>query len=288
MRIEDRTHKDAGVERDGFARFQVDFAARFGFDRFQEFHQIVALIIGAGNMVATAEIQPRQLREIRLQMRLDRRPGFAQRGEILFAQAVKVDAVHAFQMLGPQLVDRKAQARMRRTGVIPRHFAGGVQRIDAQADIEAVAAFACGGQFIGEARDLAGGIENHVVRYAQDFGQVFRLVCRAIRRDFAGVVLVGQFGFPQARRAHAIQMPRDQRGHAPHAERFQRGKQPDPAAIADVGEHAQVSPQRRRIDDERGAVDPRKIEMGECARIASPGFHDYDSSIRTRAARRVP
>jgi hypothetical protein len=39
-------------------------------------------------------------------------------------------------MLLLKLVDRKAKPRMGRTGIITRHLAFGMQRIDAQADIE--------------------------------------------------------------------------------------------------------------------------------------------------------
>ena len=47
-----------GIERDGFAGFEVDVEARFGADVFNERDQFIPLIIGARDVVAAAKVQP--------------------------------------------------------------------------------------------------------------------------------------------------------------------------------------------------------------------------------------
>ena len=113
---------------------------------------------------------------------------------------------------------------MRRARVIPRHFALGMQRIDAQTDIERVTTHPRRSQYRGKPGDLARRIENHMVGQMADFGEVFSLVSGAIGRDFTTVMFASQLGLPQPRRANAIEIAADQRRHPPHAERLHRGK----------------------------------------------------------------
>ena len=67
---------------------------------------------------------------------------------------------HACKMLGFQLINRKAKARMRGAWVIARHLPFGVLRIDAQADVKAAT---CDVQDRAEAINLPGRIEDHMV-----------------------------------------------------------------------------------------------------------------------------
>ena len=87
-------------------------------------------------MVAAAEVEPFELAEIGFEVIERDVPGALERLEILLAQGVHVQAVDQLDMLFGQLVDREAQPRMRRAGVIARHFAFGVERVEPQADIE--------------------------------------------------------------------------------------------------------------------------------------------------------
>src|SRR3546814_4486545 len=87
-------------------------------------------------MVAAAEIDPFELVEEGTQHWLHRVPGALERREILFAQAVHMDAVDALHMLGEQLADRKAKAAAWGGGVVFGDLALAVHRIDAQPDVE--------------------------------------------------------------------------------------------------------------------------------------------------------
>src|SRR3546814_20017749 len=90
-------------------------------------------------MVAAAEIDPFELVEEGTQHWLHRVPGALERREILFAQAVHMDAVDALHMLGEQLADRKAKAAARVGGVVFCDLALALHRIDAQPDVELLA-----------------------------------------------------------------------------------------------------------------------------------------------------
>ena len=93
--------------------------------------QIVDLIIGAGHMMAAAEIDPFQRAEEGAQHRLHGFPCALERRKILFAQAVHMDAVDALHMLGEQLGDGEAEAAARRGRIVFRDLAFAVHRIDA-------------------------------------------------------------------------------------------------------------------------------------------------------------
>ena len=91
----------ACVEGNCLAGFQIDVAAGFGTHRLDEFDQIVALVIGAGDMVATAEIEPFQLAEIGCNLGLQAFPCAFKRFEVLLAQCMEMQARYAFKMLWP-------------------------------------------------------------------------------------------------------------------------------------------------------------------------------------------
>ena len=83
--VEDFTHEYSGVERHGFSGFEVNLATGFGFDGYQERDQRFAVIIGAGDMVAAAKVEPFQLAEIGRDLGFERGPCAFERREVLFA-----------------------------------------------------------------------------------------------------------------------------------------------------------------------------------------------------------
>ena len=151
-----------------------------------------------------------------------------------------------------------------------------MHRVEAQAHVEARPMRL---QQLAEALDLAGGIEDHVVRQAADLGQVLGLVGSAVGGNLASIMLRRQPRFPQARGADPVKVLANDRRHAPHRKGLHRRQHLDSRPVADIGEDRQVLPQPRGIDDESGAIDAGKIEVGESARIAGSGFHkDFNLS----------
>ena len=104
-------------------------------DGFDEFHQPVAVVVVAGDMVTTAEIQPFELAEEGFEFWLNRSPRALQRFEPLFAERVHVQPVYSDQSVFGQLADGCSQARAGRAGIVFGNLAFGMFRIDAQADL---------------------------------------------------------------------------------------------------------------------------------------------------------
>jgi hypothetical protein len=87
--IKQFAYKNASVKRDGFAGFEIDFKAGFGADRFDELDQVVALVIGASDVMSATEVQPLKLAEIGCDLWLERFPRAFEWLKILLAQRVK-------------------------------------------------------------------------------------------------------------------------------------------------------------------------------------------------------
>src|SRR3546814_939864 len=103
--VEYLADQDAGIEGDRLAGFDHHVAVGRRAHLSQKGDQIVDLIIGARDMVAAAEIDPFELVEEGTQHWLHRVPGALERWEILYAQAVHMDAVDALHMLGEKMAE---------------------------------------------------------------------------------------------------------------------------------------------------------------------------------------
>ena len=273
MRIEDRADQNPGIERHGLAGLEINFSPGIFLEVEQELHQLVALVVGAGDVVAAAEIEPFELAEEGLEIVEGMVPGALQRREILFAQGVHVEAIDQRDMFFSQLVDGETEPRMRRARVIARHFAFGVERVDSQANVEALAARPRRLDDRAAPDDLAGRVENHVVRQAQHFIEIVGLVCGRIGRDLTVIELGGEPRFPQAGGADAVEILPDDRRDRPHREGLERGKHFYARLVADIGKDRQVRAQFRGVHHEGGAIDPGKVEMGESAWVSGFSFH---------------
>ena len=128
--IQNLAHQDTGIQRNRFARLQINLAAGPRLERFQEIDQRFAIIIIAGDMMTAAKIDPFQRLEMRCDNRLDLCPGLRQRIKSLFAQIVEVNTGQMLEMLWPQLADREAESAVRLAGIIFCRFAQRNFRID--------------------------------------------------------------------------------------------------------------------------------------------------------------
>ena len=63
--------EDAGVQRHRFARLDIEFQPGFLPDGLKKGNEVVDLIIGAGDMMAAAEVQPFKARDVRHDARFD-------------------------------------------------------------------------------------------------------------------------------------------------------------------------------------------------------------------------
>ena len=107
--IEHGADQDPGIKRHCLAGFKIDFGLSIVPHINQKLHQLVALIIGAGNVVPAAQVNPFEQAEIGLKVVERFIPGALQRLEVLLAQRVHMQAIDQLHMLLRQLIDRKAQ-----------------------------------------------------------------------------------------------------------------------------------------------------------------------------------
>ena len=276
--VQQRAHQNACIERDRLARFEDDFRAGVGSRVAQELDQFIALVIGAGDVVPAAHVDPLELAEIRFDRIEHPVPCGLERFKGLFAQIVEMDPLDPFHVLLGQLVEREAEPRTGRGRVVFGDLAGRHLRIDAQADRNVTSTCRDMVEDQRGALHLAGRIEDHVIRQAADFLKLVRLERRGIGGDFTVVEFGRQPRFPQAGGRDAVEIFADDMGGRPHRERLERGEHLDRGAIArgavaDVGQHLTIGAQLCRVHNERRAVDAGKVEMGESARITGFGFH---------------
>ena len=271
--VEQSPYENPGIECDRFAGLKIKLRPGVFLHILEEFDQLLALVVGAGDVVPSAHVDPFELAEIGLDHVKHRIPGALERFEVLFAEIVEVDAVDSFQILFGQLVEREAEPRSGRGGIVFRHFAGRNLRIDAQAHVEILPRSA---RILEDQRgtlQLAGRIENHMVGQATNLFEFLGLVGGRIGRDLAIVELARQPRFPQARRACAVEIFAYDRRGRPHAEGLERGQHLDFSSITNIGQNLAIGAQLRRVDHESGALDTGEIEMGEGTRIACLSFH---------------
>ena len=91
--VQYRPDEDTRIQRHRLTRFEIDFRARILFRIAQEFDQLLALVIGAGDMVAPAHVDPLELAEPRFDRIEHLVPCGMERFEILFAQIVEMDTI---------------------------------------------------------------------------------------------------------------------------------------------------------------------------------------------------
>ena len=279
--------QDAGVQRHGLARLQIDPNPVPGLQIAHEGDQIVGLIVGAGDVVPPAQVQPFDPAQQRRQLRLHRRPDARQRLEILLAQRMDMQTIDADQMVGRQLRHRKAQARTGLGRVVFGDLAFGMFGVQPQADLERLPFSPGLGDQIGEAGDLGRVVEDDVVRQTQDLGQVLRRIGRRIGGQLALVELARQPRLPQARGADPVEVFADHIGQRPHRKRLQRQKHARLRSVAHALQHGQIATDGRLVHHEGGRGDAVQVEMRKGARIAGLGLHSV-GPIRSPEGRPGP
>ena len=275
--VQDFADQYARVQRHRLSGFDIEIEPGLRLDGLKKGDEVVDLVVGAGNMVAAAKIQPFKIGNVGHDARFDRCPGALEREEILFAQIVDVEAIHAFQMLRPQLVDRKAEPTMRLRGVIFGHFAFGMERVQAQADVEVHTVLACSVDDRLQACDLAGAVEDDMIGNAQNFGEIIGLVGGAIGRDLTTIFLSAEARFIDARGADAVKIFADDGPERPHGKSLERAQHFDATAITNVAQDRKVAADRGLVHHKGGRGDAIEVEAGKGGGIAGAGFHNNNS-----------
>ena len=127
--------------------------------RICEFGQRGALIIMARYQMSAAEIEPAQLRRHRFKKRVQCIDRAGQRRKSLFAQCMDMQPPDHIRQFVLKLMQRRAQTRAGRAGVIFCHLPFRMHWIDAQAQLGIAA-----GNLLAETTRLLRGVNNDMGR----------------------------------------------------------------------------------------------------------------------------
>ncbi|MNR20360.1 hypothetical protein D3C85_1371960 [compost metagenome] len=97
------------------------------------FDQRIQVIIGTGNVMTAAEIEPFHAMQVLSELLFNHLECTLQRIRVLFAHRMEMQSVNAVQLFRPEIRQRDTHAGVVVTRIVQRHFDLGVLRIDADA-----------------------------------------------------------------------------------------------------------------------------------------------------------
>ncbi|KAF5042250.1 hypothetical protein DSECCO2_514570 [anaerobic digester metagenome] len=223
--------------------------------------QQVRVVVGAGDVVAAAEVDVLHAREELPEALFGGSDGPLQAVGVLFAQVVPVQARHPFEQVGPEVLAPDAQARARRARVVDGHRALGVLGVDAHAELDLPAeTLGLFGDQAPEGLQLAEGIEDDVVGRGAEVEDVGLGVAGREGVHLAAELLAAEPGLVRRTGADAVQdLPQD-REDAPHGEALERQQDLAARAFLDPGQHVQVAPDEPQVDHEGRRGDLARVE----------------------------
>ena len=109
----------AGLPADSFARFHDDLQMRVTCGEvLEDAHEFVAMVVLAGDVVASAEVHPLHLREVLAEVLFECGENAFESVCILFAERVEMQAFNAIKKVGPEFDFGYAKAGMLAAGVV--------------------------------------------------------------------------------------------------------------------------------------------------------------------------
>ena len=235
--VSDASDEFACLPADSFARFHDDLQVRVTCGEIlEDAHEFVAVVVLAGNVVATAEVHPLHLREVLAEVLFECGENAFEGVGILFAEGVEVESFNAIEELGLEFDFGHAEAGVLTAGVVNVCFDCRKFRVHADAGTDAV-----GERLVLETlplrkaveRDVVGGIENRV-----DF-VVF--VNRGKDVDFLVHLFAREAGFVKAGGGSAGEVFANERERTPEAVALEGADDFDAGLVLDIGENFHVA-----------------------------------------------
>ncbi|MNW49694.1 hypothetical protein D3C74_271240 [compost metagenome] len=243
-RIQHGRDQVTGVQRHGFARFQIHFQAVFVLHppnaRFQQRN----IVVFPRDVMAAAEIDPFHLRQPCSELLFNRIQRGRQIVRVLLAQGMKMKTRHALQQFRTEMLERHAKPRSdgaRVVDVVP-HLRGAF-RVNAQTD------FFTGRQHpIPVLLHLGERVKDHVIAELDDFVHLIVPVGRGKDVILLAHRLVTEPGFEQAAGCRPAQILADQRISGVHRKCFLRQNNLRARPLHDAAQDLQVLFQKFLID----------------------------------------
>lgn len=197
----------AGLPADGFARFHDDLQVRITCGEIlEDAHEFVAVVVLAGDVVATAEVHPLHLREVLAKVLFKCGENAFESVGILFAKCMEVEPVNAVEEFGLEFFFGHAEAGELTARVVNVGFDCRKFRVHADAGTHAV-----GERLVLESLPLRKAVERDMVRCIEnciDF-VVFVDGCKDV--DFLVHLFAGEACFVEARGGGAGEVFADER-----------------------------------------------------------------------------
>ena len=280
--VEHARHQHAGVHRRRLARLEDDLEVGVpGLQPAQGPHQEVHVVVGLGDPVPAAAVQPLHLRQPVAEAGLEGLQHAREDPRTLLAEGVEVQAVHPLGQGLPQHRAGGAQARAGGAGVVERDLDLAVLRVAAQAHLDLPAAGAHRGQV---ALELGARVEHQVVGVAQGLGQVLGRKGRRVGVHLPAELLAREAGLVGAARAAAVQVRTQHVEGGPEGEALEREQHLAAGLGAHPREDAPVALEEPAVHHEAGARDPPPVEVGD-GRLGGHGRSVSSRGRRVPAAR---
>ena len=227
----------ACLPADSFARFHDDLQVRVACREILEnADEFVAVVILAGNVVATAEVHPLHLREVLAEMTLESCENAFESVGILFAKRMEVEPVNAVKEFGLEFLFGHAEAGVFTARVVNVGFDCRKFRVHADAGTHAVCK-----RLVLETLPLRKAVERNVVRCIEDGVDfvVFVDGCKDV--DFLVHLFTREAGFVEARGGGAGEVFADERERTPEAVTLEGADDFDAGLVLDIGEDFHVA-----------------------------------------------
>ena len=248
-----------GLPADGFARFHDDLQVRVACGEIlEDAHEFVAVVVLAGNVVATAEVHPLHLREVLAKVLFECGENAFEGVGILFAEGVEVESFNAVEKLGLEFDFGHAEAGMLTAGVVNVGFDCRKFRVYANAGTHAV-----GERLVLEALPLRKAVERDVVRCIEDGVDFVVFIDGGEDVDFLVHLFARKVCFVEARGGGAGEIFTDERERTPEAVAFEGADDFDAGLVLDIIEDFHVATETSFVKYETRTWNLRIVEHGK-------------------------
>ena len=256
----------ACLPADSFARFHDDLQVRVACGEILEnADEFVAVVILAGNVVATAEVHPLHLREVLAEVTLECGENAFESVGILFAKRVEVETVNAIEKFWLEFLFGHAEAGVFTARVVNVGFDCRKFRVHADACTHAV-----GERLVFEALPLRKAVERDMVRCIEDCVDFVVFIDGGKDVDFLVHLFAGEAGFVEARGGGAGEIFANERERTPEAVTLEGADDFDAGLFLDIGEDFHVAAETCFVKYETGTWNLRIVEHGGKDRKISP------------------
>ena len=255
-----------GLPADGFARFHDDLQVRVACGEIlEDAHEFVAVVILAGNVVATAEVHPLHLREVLAEVLFECGENAFESVGILFAKRMEVETVNAVKEFGLEFLFGHAEAGVFTARVVNVGFDCRKFRVHADAGTHAV-----GKRLVLVTLPLRKAVERDVVRSVEDGIDFVVFIDGGEDVDFLVHLFAGEAGFVEARGGGAGKVFADDRERTPETVTLEGADDFDAGLVLDIGEDFHIAAETCFVKYETRTWNLRIVEHG--AKIERFGF----------------